>query len=437
MLQRFRLSATRAVSALIVVLAAACTDRGPTETLDLQSRFGKGTTTSGPSVNSTSPNTSPRGTTLDVHIYGSGFDAGSKAQWALKGVPSPKVTTNSTRFVSSRELVANITIAGDADPALYDVIVTAASGKPGIGTESFEVTIEMTDLGNLGYAASEALAVNDAGQIVGISNKTQSTGSSFLWENGVMTDIGKPAGFSSSRPEDINNLGQVAGYAMVQVNGAWTSRAFSWTKNGGYQLLPAFNGSTTSKVTAINDNGTIVGNSGGHAVAWINGSIVDLGADGVPYDVNANGDIAGDCAQGACRWTASTGWQLVQTMSGTQGEALGINNDGHVVGWGPVNGSTNYSAFVNRGGTPANLGITGGENSVGRKISIHGQIAGRGANGKPVLWYSDGSIVVLSAPRTNYSGEALDINANGWIVGYVNVAGKRGSEKHAVRWRVF
>jgi probable HAF family extracellular repeat protein len=370
-------------------------------------------------------------------VYGSGFDAGSKAQWALKGVPSPKVTTNSTRFVSSRELVANITIAADADPALYDVIVTTASGKPGIGTESFEVTIEMTDLGNLGFPYAEALAVNDAGQIVGISNKSSSTWSSFLWENGVMKDIGMPAGFTSSRPEDINNLGQVAGYAMVQVNGAWVSRGFSWTSSGGYQLLPGFNGSTSNQVMAINDNGEIVGYSGGHAVKWVNGSIVDLGTGAVPYDINANGDIAADCSGAACRWTASTGWQLVQTMSGTQGEALGINADGSVVGWGPVNGSTTNYAYVNRGGVPQNLGMTGGENSVGRKISIHGHIAGRGANGKPVLWYADGSMILLNSLRTNYGGEAADVNANGWVVGFTNIAGRRGSEKHAVRWRIF
>jgi len=339
--------------------------------------------------------------------------------------------------VSSRELVANITIASDADPALYDVIVTAASGKPGIGTESFEVTIEMTDLGNLGYPGSEALAVNDVGQIVGISNVTQSTSAAFLWENGVMTNIGNAPGFTSTRPEDINNRGQVAGYAMVQVNGVSTSRAFVWTKTGGYQLLPGLNGSTSNQAMAINDSGKVVGYSGGHPVAWINGSVVDLAPGGVPYDVNVNGDIAGDCAQGACKWTASTGWQLVQTMSGTQGEALGINADGHVVGWGPINGSTIYAAYVNRGGTPTNLGITGGDNSVARKISIHGQIAGRGAGGRPTLWYADGSMVVLSAPRTNYSGEAVDINANAWVVGFVNVAGKRGSERHAMRWRVF
>ncbi len=436
-------SIARMAAAAALMVGSACTDAGPTESADLSARFGKATTTTGPAVNSTSPNTSVRGVTLDVHVYGSGFDAGSKAQWALKGVPSPKVTTNSTRFVSSRELVANITIASDADPALYDVIVTAASGKPGIGTESFEVTVEMTDLGNIGYAGTEALAVNDVGQIVGAGSVAQgSMGHAFLWENGVIKDLGAPPGFAHSRAEGINNLGQVVGYSMLQVNGAWTSRAFSWTSSGGYQLLPAFNGSTSSQAMAINDNGMIVGSSGGHAVAWINGSIVDLGANAVAYDVNANGDVAADCGNGssqwqACRWTASTGMQFVQTMNGSQGEALGINDDGSIVGWAGVNGSTTNYAFVNRNGTPENLGITGGENSAGRKISVHGQIAGRAGSNRPALWYANGSMILLSSSRTTSNGEASDVNANGWVVGFVWVPGKRSSEKHAVRWRVF
>lgn len=439
MLLRSSLSVVRVVTILTLTLATGCADPGPAGPSAISPRFGKAT--SGPSVTSTSPNSSPRGTTLDVRVYGSGFDAGSKAQWALKGVSSPKVVTNSTRFISSRELVANITIASDADPALYDVIVTTASGKPGIGTETFEVTIETTDLGNLGYASTEAFAVNDAGQVVGVGSVTQATGHAFLWENGVIKDLGTPPGFSNSRALDINNLGQVVGYAMVQVNGAWTSRAFSWTSSGGYQLLPALNGSTSNQANAINDSGMIVGNSGGRAVAWINGSIVDMGNAGVAYDVNESGEAVGDyggaSGQGqAFRWTASSGMRPVQTMSGSVGEALGINDGGSVVGWGAVNGSTTYYAYVNRGGTPENLGITGGESSAAYKISIHGQIVGRAANGKAALWYPDGSMILLNSSRVTGQSEAFDVNANGWVVGYRYIAGKRGSEKHAVRWRV-
>jgi TolB protein len=74
-----------------------------------------------------------------VRVLGSGFDQGSRAEWAIAGVPSTKIVTNSTRFVSSKELVANIRITFDADTVLYDVLVTTSRGKKGIGTEMFKV----------------------------------------------------------------------------------------------------------------------------------------------------------------------------------------------------------------------------------------------------------------------------------------------------------
>ena len=440
-------SITRMAAAAALTFGSACTDAGPTETSDLSARFGKASTTSGPSVNSTSPNTSVRGVTLDVRILGSGFDAGSKAQWAIKGVPAPKVTTNSTRFVSSRELVANITIAADADPTLYDVIITAASGKPGIGTETFEVTVDQTDLGNFGIADAEALSVNDAGQITGFAAfGSTSVCHPFLWENGVMKDLGLPAGFTTARGEAINNLGQVAGYAMVQVNGAWTSRAFVWSSSSGHQLLPALNGAKNSSARAINDNGVVAGSSGGRAVVWINGAVTDIHTfatgSSSAWDVNSNGEVVGTYwgpgSQGeAFKWTATTGMQLVRTMSGSSGEALGINDSGVIVGWGAVPGaSTNY-AFINRDGVPENLGITGGANSASFKVSVHGQIAGRAGSNKAALWFPDGAMLVLQPPRAVGSSQANDVNANGWVVGSMTIPGRRSSEKRAIRWRLF
>jgi dipeptidyl aminopeptidase/acylaminoacyl peptidase len=132
----YRLTGTAsvAVPALLVALAG-CADREltpPNINSDLSS-------SSSVTVKATDPDTGSQGTTLDVAVIGSGFDRGSQAQWAQSGVPSPQVTTNSTRFVNSKKLIANITIAPDADTGLYDVIVTASTGNKGIGTELFEV----------------------------------------------------------------------------------------------------------------------------------------------------------------------------------------------------------------------------------------------------------------------------------------------------------
>jgi len=122
-----------AVGVAALVTFASCTD-GPTlPPIDAARSSGD------PSVASADPNNAPQDTTLDVRVLGSAFDRGSTAEWAIAGVPSAKVRTNSTRFVNSKELIANITIALDADTVLYDVIVTTTTGKKGIGTELFQV----------------------------------------------------------------------------------------------------------------------------------------------------------------------------------------------------------------------------------------------------------------------------------------------------------
>ena len=98
----------------------------------------------GPTVKSADPDSASTNVTLDVRVLGSGYDPGSRAIWALNGdtaLTLTKIRTNSTRYVSSREVVANITIAADAVAQLYDVVVVTAGGKKGIGIELFAVTV--------------------------------------------------------------------------------------------------------------------------------------------------------------------------------------------------------------------------------------------------------------------------------------------------------
>lgn len=105
-----------------------------------------GTTSSDPTVEDTDPDSAPQDTTLDVRVFGTSFDAGSAVELLLDGNSTKKVKTNSTAFVSDTELVANITIAADAEPDLYDVQVTTSKGKKGVGIEEFEVVGPTTDL---------------------------------------------------------------------------------------------------------------------------------------------------------------------------------------------------------------------------------------------------------------------------------------------------
>jgi alpha-tubulin suppressor-like RCC1 family protein len=123
--------------AFSVLGLAACTDQEPTlPTITAAAAANTGDVT----VTSANPSNAPQDTTLDVHVFGSGFDRGSKAQWAQSGVVSPNVNTNSTKYVSSSELVGNITIALIASTGSYDILVTTSKGKKGIGSELFTIS---------------------------------------------------------------------------------------------------------------------------------------------------------------------------------------------------------------------------------------------------------------------------------------------------------
>ncbi len=72
-------------------------------------------------------------------MLGANFDNGSTVRFLLGGKPTKDITTNSTTFGDTEELVANITIALDADTVKYDIEVTTSKKRRGIGTELFEV----------------------------------------------------------------------------------------------------------------------------------------------------------------------------------------------------------------------------------------------------------------------------------------------------------
>jgi len=155
-------------SYLIVALIglAACDNHSPT-----LPTINAAATSSDVTVSAAVPDSATQDTTLDVTISGSGFAAGAEAQWGQGGTPSANVRTNSTRFVNSRKLIANITIAVDAATGLYDVIVTNLSGKKGIGTELFAVKQKATDTPIVAIyrnAASDGLSSDGLAYVDGV-----------------------------------------------------------------------------------------------------------------------------------------------------------------------------------------------------------------------------------------------------------------------------
>jgi probable HAF family extracellular repeat protein len=116
----------------------------------------------------------------------------------------------------------------------------------------------MTDLGTFGGGISEAYAINDAGQVVGWSDRPDAYWHAFVTVNGVMTDLGTLGG-DRSHAYGINNAGQVVGWsdtpdgdwhAFITVNGVMTDLN---------SLLDPADAAvwTLSSANAINDSGQI------------------------------------------------------------------------------------------------------------------------------------------------------------------------------------
>src|SRR5262245_8756 len=175
---------------------------------------------------------------------------------------------------------------------------------------------EMRELPPLpGDSTSAATAINDKGQVVGISGACGiavgdvSAAHAVIWENGIPTRIPDFGGHAWNTPTAINNDGVVVGFSLpAAADGTRFYRAFVWTKEGGTKMLDQIPGDVRSAAFGINEDGTIVGLSRTpgavlRAVIWQDPdaqirNLNDLAATGSPYlliagDVNAGGEIAG------------------------------------------------------------------------------------------------------------------------------------------------
>ena len=175
---------------------------------------------------------------------------------------------------------------------------------------------QLSPLGN--DPDSAATAINDLGQVVGISGVCQNAVGAFsakhavLWQDGQPMDLGNIGGHGWNTPTFINNHGQIVGFANAGgdlVNGtlALKFHAFLWTRESGMRDLGTLPGDAISEALGINEAGQIVGVSFGagfshpRAFFWQNGVMTDLNTlvpTGsltlqVAGDINDRGQITG------------------------------------------------------------------------------------------------------------------------------------------------
>lgn len=182
---------------------------------------------SGPSVTGTNPSYGHRGeTNKSVTVTGSGFSVGSTVEWARNGITDPNISVVSATVVSSTQINAVITIADNAELSFYDVIVTTADRKKGVGTELFVVTTA-TSIGTIGVN-SVARAANDNAsgpRVVGWSSVNNAQ-HAFYWpgSNGSMADLG-PGDAEGIDQNGSTITGNSGGYGVV-----WTASS-SWSQS--------------------------------------------------------------------------------------------------------------------------------------------------------------------------------------------------------------
>ena len=256
---------------------------------------------------------------------------GIRSLGTLPGEPQPGLQTQAEDINNAGQVVGAVHVNPFFAHAPSAFIWDAANG--------------MRDLGSLGVCGSEpgarsafAAAINDSGQVVGVSLAADCIEHAFLWE----AETGMRA-IGEFRPWDINNAGQVVG-----ARGGFCSPVLLWDPDTGLRELEVLPGALCGEARGINDAGQVVGyvefprlpdgeegRADRRAVLWEpDGRVIDLsGPDpheslDLAEDINEAGQVVGGL--GFSFWSRETGLVDLESLGGVSGRA--INNAGQIIG---------------------------------------------------------------------------------------------------------
>lgn len=225
------------------------------------------------------------------------------------------------------------------------------------GSRPFVYNGSMSFVGSLGGNYGWANDINNAGQIVGISAKSNGVTHAFRKTNSSMLDLGSlGASNDYSIAYGINDLGSVAGYSVVAPN---FSDAFLYSGGGPMQDLGNLGG--FSRGFAVNNADHVTGASiidgDGHerAFLWHNGTLSDIGTTGGAVtsqglDINNFDQVVGTLVFNLNNGELNHGFLysngimvdvntlLPQNSGWVLRDAQAINDVGQIVGFGNING---------------------------------------------------------------------------------------------------
>ena len=157
-----------------------------------------------------------------------------------------------------------------------------------------------------GDSTSAATAINERGQVVGISGECdvavgqRSARQSVLWEsNGAVVEIGNLGGDFWHTPMAINDSGIVVGFSNPAAVPGTTFQPlpFVWSRQRGIAPLELLPGDVWGQAFGVNARGQVVGRSCGAtctAVTWKDGEVYDLNppaSENYPHHLAAARDI--------------------------------------------------------------------------------------------------------------------------------------------------
>jgi probable HAF family extracellular repeat protein len=276
----------------------------------------------------------------------------------LGALPGPAGSSSAATWISKNGLIAGFSQNGEFDPLIGAPASLGVLWRDG----------QIINLGMLeGGYESLAFAVNNSGQVVGSASNlvsdpnslwgTATQARAFLWENGVMQDLGTLPGGTDAMAFLINERGQIVGQ--------------SYAANS---IVPPAIGCVDSPLTL-------------YGFFWEKGQMTDIGTLGghcaFPYSLNNRGQVvgqanlAGDIRSHPFLWQPGKTMTDLGTLGGTYGYAEWLNDAGTVVGSATNLDDQALLAFRWDKGTMANLGaLPGNACSAGDAINSSGQIVG-------------------------------------------------------------